>query len=366
MSVHTHTTTPFILTVFGASGDLAHLKIFPALYELMEQNMLPRDFWIVGYARTKMTKSAFHKSIKESIRHVHGTRANTHVIMSLLSHVQYFPGAYRALVDFEKYHAFLTVLKKNISMVHLAYFSVPPSAFEDIIRNLALSRSSRTEDIRLILEKPFGTSCHSATALFHTVSQYFDERDVYLLDHYLGKTSVRSILNLRHTNRILSHMMRGAEISNIQITKFESYGVSERGGYFDSVGIIKDMIQSHLLQLLALVTMDIPVVTSAERLQKERLAVISALECVGDSDHVVIGQYKGYTKEAHVAPRSRAETFAALRLFINREEWYNIPIYLRTGKSIYESHTYIVIELKRFAFQDEKEEPNRLVFEISP
>ncbi len=359
-------TTPFIITIFGASGDLARLKLFPALYELVEQGRFPKTYWVVGYARTTMTRKQFQNSIKDAIVTAFGTRAKKNMINELLSHVHYFPGQYNELTDFEKYQTFLNVLRKRTAMTHMAYFSVPPVAFHDIVRNLALSRASKNDDIRLIFEKPFGTSCTTATALFHFVSQYFREDQIYLLDHYLGKTAVRSIINLRHSNRILSHLMQGREIANIQITKFETHGVEERAGYFDSVGIITDMIQSHLLQLLALIVMDIPVSRSAQSLQRERLSVISAINCSTKQNNVVLGQYKGYTKEHGVKKKSRIDTFAALRLFLDREDWYDTPIYIRTGKKLREAHTYIVIELKKFLFQEPHEEPNRLIFEIAP
>jgi glucose-6-phosphate 1-dehydrogenase len=366
MPVKKNTTQPFILTIFGASGDLAKLKIFPSLYELMEQGKFPTRFFIVGYARTKMTKKEFHTIVRSSITKKFGKQAKKKTIDAFLKHVHYFPGLYNELTEFEKYQKFLKVLKKRTKMTHLAYFSVPPVAFKDIVRNLALSRSSRRDDIRLILEKPFGTSCKSAVELFHFVSQYFDEDQFYLLDHYLGKTAVRSIMNLRHSNRILSHMMQGKEIANIQITKFETIGVKERAGYFDAVGIIKDMVQSHLLQLLALVTMDIPVSRSSESLQRERLSVLSALSCSSTDNNVVIGQYNSYKKEHGVAKRSRTETFAAMRLYIDKENWYNIPVYIRTGKGMKKVQTNVVVELKTFDFQHADEEPNRLIFQIAP
>jgi len=361
------TTQSFVLTIFGASGELAKLKIFPALYEMLEHNRMPKNFWIVGYARTKMSKKEFHAEVQQAIEVKYGKGMKKEIVKKLLTHVHYFPGQYNDLVDFEKYHAFLrTLFGKKKNVVHLAYFSVPPTVFQNIIRNLALSRSSKREDIRLIIEKPFGMNSASATELFHFVSQYFHEDQLFLLDHYLGKNVVRSILNLRHGNRVLSHMMQGSEISNIQITKFETKGVEERAGYFDAVGIVKDMIQSHLLQLLALTTMDIPVAKTAHSLQRERLSVISALGCGEEDDNVVVGQYKGYTREHGVARGSRTETFAAVRLYLNREDWYKVPIYIRTGKKLHEAHSYIVVELMKFDFQDSDEAPNRLIFDIAP
>lgn len=161
-------------------------------------------------------------------------------------------------------------------------------------------------------------------------------------------------------------MLRGREIANIQITAFEHVGVEQRVGYFDGVGTVRDMVQSHLLQLLALLTMSIPVDMSARKLQKERLSVLSAIDCPCDPNNVVLGQYAGYKKLADVPRNSQTETFAALRLFIDREDWYQVPVYVRTGKRLHERHTYVVVEFKKFPFQKDHEEPNRLIIELQP
>ncbi|MBI2634451.1 hypothetical protein HYW82_02135, partial [Candidatus Peregrinibacteria bacterium] len=255
--------------------------------------------------------------------------------------------------------------KKTRTPTTLAYFSVPPIAFKDIIRNLGETKS-KTDDIRLILEKPFGEDTKSATELFHFTARYFDEERVYLLDHYLGKSAVNSILHLRHSNRLLNLMIKGPEIANIQITAFEKIGVSARTGYFNKVGTIKDMIQSHLLQTLALVAMSIPITENATSLHREKYAILSALKFIESEENIVLGQYKSYTKEKDIPKNSRTETFAALRLFIDRESWHKTPIYIRTGKKLHEKHTYIVIELKKFSFQPKDEEPNRVILELQP
>ena len=360
-------TKPFILTIFGASGDLAKIKIFPVLYELMILHKLPERFFIVGFARTKMTRKQFQTLVTKSIKAHSKRKIDTSVIKKLMENVYYFDGQYKALPDFEKYRGFISkITKSSKGMPHVAYMAVPPTLFKDIIRNIGLTRKSKKEDIRLILEKPFGEDKASAEDLFHFVSQYFNEDHFYLLDHYLGKSAVRSILHLRHENFILSNILHGQGISNIQITAFEDYGVKDRAGYFDQVGTIKDMIQSHLLQLLAFVTMSIPVTMGGENLQKEKYCILSSIECPCDEDSLVLGQYNGYRKEKDVAKQSKTETFAAMRLFMNRQEWYGVPVYIRTGKKLNEKHTYIVIEFKKFPFQSEHETPNRLIIELYP
>jgi glucose-6-phosphate 1-dehydrogenase len=360
-------TKPFILTIFGASGDLAQIKIFPVLYELLLLKKFPERFYIVGFARTEMTRKQFQTAVAKSIQTHSKRKIDSAAVKKLVRHVYYFQGTYKSLADFERYGAFLSdIAGERKNMPHLAYMAVPPVVFKDIIRNLGMTRKSERQDIRLIVEKPFGEDRVSAERLFHFASQYFDEDQFYLLDHYLGKSAVRSILHLRHENRILSNILRGREIANIQITAFEDYGVRERAGYFDQSGMIKDMIQSHLLQLLAFVTMSIPIKISAETLQQEKYGVLSAIDCPCDEENLILGQYKGYKKEPGILARSRTETFAAIRFFINRESWYHVPVYIRTGKKMHEKHTYIVVEFKKFPFQSEDEEPNRLIIELFP
>lgn len=356
---------PFILIIFGASGDLARLKLFPALYSLMEQHRFPQKFYIIGYARSKMSRKKFQKEFLDSIRAAH-KNPNKKLLKDLLNSVYYFQGQYNKKSDFRNLRQYLQKLTGSNRLTTLAYFSVPPIAFKDIIQNLGETSTHKNEDLRLILEKPFGEDTRSARNLFHFAARYFDESSVYLLDHYLGKTAVNSILNIRHSNRILNMMMKGPEIANIQITAFENTGVTTRAGYFDHVGAIKDMFQSHLLQILALITMSIPITENAESLHREKYSILSALKFTESAKNLVLGQYKSYKKEKGIPKTSHTETFAALRMFIDRESWYETPLYIRTGKKLHEKHTYIVVELKKFAFQPKNDEPNRVIFELQP
>lgn len=357
---------PFVLIIFGASGDLAKLKLFPALYSLMSQHRFPKDFHIVGYARSAKTNQEFHKEFEESIRKNYKEEINPQLLAQLSKNVSYFQGQYDKKNDFLKLRDHLQKLTGRSSLTTLAYFSVPPTVFKDIIQNLGETKNSQSEDLRLIVEKPFGNDTNSARELFHFVARYFEEDSVYLLDHYLGKTAVNSLLNLRHSNRLLNSMMKGPEINNIQITAFEKVGVTSRGSYFDQVGTIKDMVQSHLLQILALMTMSIPITENAESLHREKYSILSALKFTESKSNIVLGQYESYHKEKDIPKNSQTETFAALRLFIDRESWYKTPIYIRTGKKLNKKHTYVVVELKKFAFQPKNEEPNRLIFELQP
>jgi len=357
---------PIVCSIFGASGDLAKLKLFPAMYELAYKKRLPPKFYICGFSRTDVSRAEFQKEFKAAIKKHSKLPYDKKIVDALVRRIHYFAGQYDELVDYEKYIARIETTLRTKTFTHIVYFAVPPIAFKDIVRNISMSRRSVSDDIRLVIEKPFGEDKESAEALFHFVSQYFEEEQFYLLDHYLGKSSVRSILHLRYSNRILSEIMRGSQIANIQITASENYGVENRVGYFDEVGMVRDMMQSHLLQVMALTTMSIPVNKDAKSLQREKHNILSAIDCPCDSDNIVLGQYTGYKKTNGVRKGSKTETFAAMRLFIDREDWYDVPIYIRTGKNLHEKHTYVVIELKKFPFQEDDEEPNRIVFELQP
>lgn len=356
---------PFIFTIFGASGDLAKLKLFPALYSLAEQKRLPKKFFIVGFARTPKKQKEFQQEFIESVRAAHGKDLNQKILKELASNVHYFTGQYDDLASFQEYRKFLDTLTGGKSCPHITYFSVPPQAFKPIIQNLGESKPNKQEDIRLIIEKPFGQDTKSATELYHFISRYFDEEQAYLLDHFLGKSGVQSILNLRQTNRILNILLTGSEIANIQISALESIGIKDRVGYFEQVGIIKDMIQSHLLQILALTAMNVPISGSAESLHREKYSILSALK-LPRGNNIAIGQYEGYTKEKGTLKKSRTETFAAIKLLIDQESWYKVPIYIRTGKKLRRKSTTVIVEFKKLDFQKNDEKPNILVIEIGP
>lgn len=357
----------FVLTIFGASGDLAKIKLFPAIYSLAEQKRLPKKFYIVGFARTKKNDAKFREEFRESILKKEGKHANKKILDELLEHVYYFTGNYDQLDSYNDYRKYLDQLTNNVQCPHLAYFSVPPQGFKPIVKNLGESRRSKNEDIRLIIEKPFGKDSKSAEELFHFIAGYFQKEQIYLLDHYLGKSGIQSILNLRHSNRLLNTLLKGEEIANIQISALEDIGVTNRIGYFEQVGIVKDMLQSHLLQILALTTMPIPISEKASSLQREKYSILSAIKVPQSlKDNFVLGQYESYKKEPGVETNSKTETFAAVKLLIDQESWYRVPIYIRTGKKLAKKQTYIVVEFKKFAFQKAEDAPNLLIIEISP
>jgi len=359
-------TEPFIFTVFGASGDLAKLKIFPALYEFALQKRFPENFWIYGYARSEKTQEEFHTVFKESVKAKFGENTNQEVLSELLTRVKYFQGQYNNPNDYEK---FLHELKEKTTQTKkphfIAYYSVPPSVFNDI--SIQLSPFKDVFETRLVIEKPFGGDEKTAREMFAILEEHFDEEHVYLLDHYLGKESVQSILSMRYANSIINHLLKGQLIKYIQITAFEPFGIKERGRYFDQVGTIKDMVQSHLLQLLALVTMSMPNQLNSKSVHREKYHILSALTFNKDC-FLKKGQYESYQSEKDIPEGSQTETFAALRLFIDQAEWDDVPIYLRTGKAVDRKSTYITIVFKKLRFQESIEglKHNKLIIELQP
>jgi len=358
-------TKPFILTIFGASGDLAKIKLFPSIYILAERNLLPKDFYIVGYARTKKDKKTFEKEFVKAIRDKI-ENVDKEKLKMLTDRLSYVSGQYDKKDSYTKLVEHIDNLSGACKMLKIMYLSVPPSVFKSIIKNLGGQRKEFKDEIAMVIEKPFGGDVISANSLYYFIVRYFNEEQIYLLDHYLGKQAVRSILHLRHHNRILNSMLKGREVTDIQITAIEDIGIENRVGYFDQVGIIRDMIQSHLLQILALVTMSIPITERASAIHREKENIISSITFPRTKNRVILGQYETYKNLPEVPKSSNTETFAALRLLIDRESWYKVPIYIRTGKKLYKKYTSVVVTLNKFPYQRRNEEPNRVIFELYP
>ena len=359
---------PFIFTIFGASGDLAKVKLFPALYDLAAQKRFPQNYFIFGYARTQKTNEEFRKEVKESIAGKSKTPVKKEILDELLRHIYYFTGQYSKASSYREFAREILSLSKGKKLTNINYLAVPPETFTKISHNLAAIRPKIGEDTRLIIEKPFGNDEKSARKIFHKISMDFAEDKIYLLDHYLGKEGVQSILALRYANSILNTLLDGKLIANIQITAFEDLSVANRISYFDQVGIIKDMIQSHLMQILALLTMRLPVEKKASSIHREKFSILSALKYRGYDKAMVLGQNETYHKIKGVKENSKTPTFAAIKMFIDQQDWYKVPIYIRTGKMLSKKHSYIVIEFKNHIFQLHNKDmgSNKLVIELQP
>ncbi len=359
---------PFTLVIFGASGSLAKLKLFPALYELQKEGRMPKDFSIVGYGRTAMTNAAFRKQFAEAVRK-QDPQADEGPLTALLEHVSYYTGSYDRPEDF-------LVLKKEFSRyeraqrrVRMAYFSVPPSVFPPILAGLAqVDWGTSLAPLRLVIEKPFGYDLDSAKDLKKILERNFKPEQVFLLDHYLGKEAVSNLLSLRYANSILTDLMNREFVSNVQITAMEEKDIEGRANYFDQVGILRDMVQSHLLQVLAYFAMFAPLQKTGEAIHHEKARVLRSIVIKDMHQSLVRGQYKGYTREKGIPSDSQTETYAALRLFLKHPLWKGVPFYIRSGKSLGQKWTGVVIEFKPRRAQRSISNlpPNRLVIQFQP
>ncbi len=342
-----------VITVFGASGDLFKLKVLPALFELFKGGVLGSDFAIVGFSRTDYSKEEFHSIIRETLDGGDGSD-------EFIENIFYCKGDYSNLSHLEKFIG--DTIGRDLAIRHIFYFSVPPTVYKTLIGQVGENfQGFDSRNLQLVFEKPFGADKAGAEELFHFVNLYFKEDQVYLLDHYLGKFGVQSLLGFRNSNLFLGGMMNPELISNIQISVLEEVGVEDRLGYFDEIGILRDMVQSHILQMLSFICMDIPLDKSIRSLAREKNNILESIKFIAEKESIVFGQYDGYAKS-----NSDTETFIALKLFLDKQNWYKTPIFIRTGKKLKAKETYVAIEFKKFPFQKKSEPRGRLIFYIYP
>ena len=347
------------LVLFGATGDLAKKKLFPALYRMQLNNEL--DIPVVGIASTRWTQEQFKTNAISAIR-LAVSDIDEDVLHKLISSMKLVIGDYREPETFQQ-------LKVAIGDSQLAvyYLAIAPDMFAAVSDGLASAGLAATA--RLVVEKPFGRDLASAKELNESLQHVVREDQLYRIDHYLGKESVEDLLVFRFANTLFEPVWNRNYISNIQITMFESFGVEGRGRFYDGVGAIRDVLQNHLLQVLAMLTMEPPTDLSSESLQNEKIKVLSAVRAIEPSD-AVRGQYRGYLDEEGVAADSDVETFTAMRLFIDNWRWDGVPIFLRTGKKMAVTTLEAVVEFKqppRLLFATESEihpEPNVLRFRL--
>lgn len=326
--------------LFGATGDLAKKKLFPALYEMEEAGEL--EIPVFAVASSKWSQDEFKATVEKSIRDRNeslGQIVNERVLKNLLDEMQLVVGDYKEATTFEKLHDALTGF--DLPVVYLA---IAPGMFADVTRGL--NGVGLTDSARVVVEKPFGRDLASAVALDDSLKKLLPEDQIYRIDHYLGKESVEDLLVFRFANTLFEPVWNRNYISNIQITMSEDFGIEGRGKFYDEVGATRDVLQNHLLQVLTMLTMEPPIDMSAASLQNEKIKVLSAVRDVSP-ENVVRGQYVGYLEEAGVAEHSQTETFVAMRLFIDNWRWAGVPIYLRTGKKMAETTMEAVVEFKQ-------------------
>ena len=382
-------TEPCTVVLFGASGDLAKRKVIPAMFDLASHGLLGPRYAIVGFARTPMNDESFRASIGEASKSMSEVGPiDPKKWEEFGSNLHYQHGEYGKPEDFANLAKCLKEVEgeKKLAGNRLFYLSTPPEVYKDIVEQLGKAGLAKPTSpnswVRIIIEKPFGRDLASAKELNKIVLSVFEEHQVYRIDHYLGKDTVQNLLVLRFSNGIFEPLWNRNYVDHVQITAAETLGVERRGGFYETAGALRDMIQSHVLQLTSLVAVEPPASFDATAVRNEKLKVLQSIRpfdlgMVAQS--VVRGQYAagtvegkavpGYRAEPGVNPTSRTETFVAAQVLIDNWRWAGVPFYLRTGKRLARRTTEIVIQFKRaphIVFREREVEPNRLILNIQP
>ena len=373
------------IVLFGATGDLAKRKIFPALFNLYVDHKLPASYSIVGVGRRSYADADFLQSVEQSIHEVAQSREiPPSTIQTFLSAIRYVAVDVTKKEAYQALHDLVTSreLEENLPQNRLFYLSVAPELFDVIAMNIKASGLGDTAGWKkLMIEKPFGHNLQSAEALNNKLCESFTEEEIYRIDHYLGKHMVRNLEALEFANPIFQAIWNNQYIANVQIIASETVGVEDRAGYYDHAGALRDMVQNHMLQLLMMIAMQLPNRMNAKEIRKEKRKVMEALRPMTKEEvmsSVVRGQYRageihgqsviGYRDEPGVGTLSMTDTFVALRVWIDDPLWSGVPFYIRTGKRMKEKVTKIVIEFKNPLDYPGQQAtaPNLLIISIDP
>jgi glucose-6-phosphate 1-dehydrogenase len=339
-----HSTT---IVIFGASGDLTWRKLVPALYNNFKKGRMAECTNIVGFARRPLTDDTFRERLRDGVAQFSPETFDPAVWKTFSGRLKYFQGDLDLSGDFPRLEAFLRMLEGGLSN-RLYYLATAPEHYPIIVGELGAVGMAKQDKgwRRIIIEKPFGTDLASAQALNQAVHTVFDESQVYRIDHYLGKETAQNILFFRFANTIFEPVWNRRYINNVQVTVAEDVDVGSRAGYYDGAGVVRDMFQNHLLQLLALVAMEPPSSFNAEAVRNEKAKLFDSIRPIVLAD-TVRGQYEGYAKAEGVAQGSQTPTYAAIKLYIDNWRWQGVPFYLRSGKAMNRKTSEVIIEFQR-------------------
>ncbi|MBI2551177.1 glucose-6-phosphate dehydrogenase [Candidatus Uhrbacteria bacterium] len=350
---------PIAFIVCGATGDLTQRKIYPSLYKLARQSLLPKEFFLYGIARRPLSDEAFAQNIERDVRAAVGEELDSVVLGFLTARARYISA------DLNDAHGYETLdreirghesaIGQRIERLH--YLALPPLIFAAVVGHLKPDDHSR-----IIIEKPFGFDVKTAEALEKLVRVSFQESQIYRIDHYLGKEAIQNILTFRRKNPIFESVWSAQGVAAVHIDAFETVGMEGRGAYYDEAGALRDMVQNHLLQLVAFLAMETPEDASSSAEQAARARLLGAIRPFQGSVSLVRGAYEGFASEPGVKPDSSTETYASMVLEIGTDRWKGVPIFIRTGKRAHKKHTCATVTFRA----PEGVMPNRLTFEIDP
>ncbi|MBU9713415.1 glucose-6-phosphate dehydrogenase [Evansella tamaricis] len=374
------------IVIFGATGDLAKRKLFPSIFNLYRKGNISEEFAVVGVARRPWTNEVLREKVCEAVTDVFDVEQDK--LDRFVNHFNYLPFDVTGKESYHELKKQLTQLEGdyNIPGNRIFYMAMAPEFFGTIASNLKSEGVTEANGwTRLVIEKPFGHDLSSAKKLNEDIREAFNEDDIYRIDHYLGKEMVQNIEVIRFANAMFEPLWNNRYISNIQITSSEALGVEDRGGYYETSGALRDMVQNHMLQMVSLLAMDPPIRLSTDEIRSEKIKVLRALRMVNGEEvdnYFVRGQYgpgiirgnevPGYRSEKNVDPNSKTETFVAGKLLIDNHRWAGVPFYIRTGKRMGLKSTKIVIQFKElplnlyFNKNQKKIHPNILIIHIQP
>jgi len=381
---------PCVMVIFGASGDLTKRKLLPTLYNLAKKDLVPNDFALVGFAMDQLTDDQVRERFRKDLVEFAGAPEHCKFCDWLVERLYYISGDLRDGAAFARLKSLLAdVDKKHATRGnYLYYLATTPTLFGVVVEQLGKAGLAEEMDgswRRVVIEKPFGRDLESARALNHEIRTVLNEKQIYRIDHYLGKETVQNILVFRFSNGIFEPIWNRRYIDHVQITVAETLGVEQRGGYYDHAGALRDMVPNHILQLVTLTTMEPPISFQADAVRDEQAKILNAIQPMAPEDvltRAVRGQYgdgtiegeqvPAYRTEPNVAKDSHTETFVAVKLSIDNWRWADVPFYIRTGKRLGKRATEIAIQFRRapfILFRDtpvEKLNPNLLVLHIQP